>query len=248
MLVRQDWSGFFMGVQSEDNLLPASPKEINDNATSSGNSVALRTLVRLARRTGKQHYQNYAQQLIRAYSDDITQRPYSCSYLICGLLEMFTGEQSNTQWCAEGNIHIAATSEKNNVDYNITLKINIKDSWHINQIQDNNTNAVPVKIQTVGDTNISNIQYPEAISKSLGFQSENVNVYEDEIQIKGTDEITELGKSFSKMLSSIKQIIELEKKLTLSEQKLKNERFTAIGELSARIAHDIRNPLNVIHF
>ena len=71
-------------------------------------------------------------------------------------------------------------------------------------------------------------------------------VYEDHIKIKGANEITELGESFSKMFSSIKNTIELEKKLAISEEKVKNERFVAIGELSARIAHDIRNPLNVI--
>lgn len=70
--------------------------------------------------------------------------------------------------------------------------------------------------------------------------------FENHIKIKGANEIVELGESFSKMFSSIKKTIELEKKLALSEQKLKNERFAAIGELSARIAHDIRNPLNVI--
>lgn len=108
----EEHGGFFMGRQSEDNLLPASPKEINDNATSSGNSVALRTLARLARRTGKQHYRTYAQQLVMAYSDDITQRPYICSYLMCGLLEMLSGEQSRQQWCAEGNVHIDLHSKK----------------------------------------------------------------------------------------------------------------------------------------
>jgi len=70
--------------------------------------------------------------------------------------------------------------------------------------------------------------------------------FESNIEIKGANELTELGVSFSKMFSSIKKTIELEKKLAVSEQKLKNERFAAIGELSARIAHDIRNPLNVI--
>ena len=70
--------------------------------------------------------------------------------------------------------------------------------------------------------------------------------YEEDIEIKGANEVTELGKSFSKMFSSIKKTIELEKKLAISEEKVKNERFVAIGELSARIAHDIRNPLNVI--
>ena len=40
--------------------------------------------------------------------------------------------------------------------------------------------------------------------------------------------------------------IELEKMIAVTEEKIKNERFIAIGELSARIVHDMKNPLNVI--
>lgn len=175
--------GFFMGTQSKDSLLPTLPKEINDGATSSGNSVALRTLVRLARRTGQQHYQTYAQQLVKAYSDDITQRPYICSYLICGLLEMFAGEQSNAQWCADGNIHIASELETENNNDKVTLHINIIEGWHLNQIQNGNNDSVPITIECMNDCNISNITYPEPISKTLGFQTEPVNVYEGTILV-----------------------------------------------------------------
>lgn len=40
--------------------------------------------------------------------------------------------------------------------------------------------------------------------------------------------------------------IESEKMIAIAEEKIKNERFMGIGELSARIVHDMRNPLNVI--
>ena len=176
--------GFFMGRPSEDNLLPTLPKEINDNATSSGNSIALRTLVRLTRRTGNQHYQTYAQQLIRAYSNDITQRPYMCSYLMCGLLEMFSGEQSNQQWCAEGNINISSTCKTIKNTHEISLTIKINQGWHLNQIQDENNNPVPISIVNTNELSITDICYPEPISKTLGFQTEPVDVYEHEIQIK----------------------------------------------------------------
>ncbi len=178
--------GFFMGTQSKDNLLPASPKEINDGATSSGNSVALKTLVRLARRTGQQHYQSYAQQLIKAYADDITQRPYICSYLICGLLEMFAGEQSNKKWCSEGNIHISSSCVTNKDNYEIILEIKINKAWHLNQLQDENNNPVPVKIEIKNNLKIANFIYPKPLEKKLGFQTEPVNVYEDKINISFT--------------------------------------------------------------
>jgi len=48
------------------------------------------------------------------------------------------------------------------------------------------------------------------------------------------------------MIPSVQQIIELERKLAVMEDSLKKEKLFAIGELSARLAHDIRNPLSVI--
>jgi len=48
------------------------------------------------------------------------------------------------------------------------------------------------------------------------------------------------------MIPSVQQIIELERKLAIMEDSLKKEKLFAIGELSARLAHDIRNPLSVI--
>jgi uncharacterized protein len=180
----KDNGGFFMSAQGDINLLPSLPKEINDNATASGNSVALRTLIRLAKRTGIPHYKTYAEQLIHAYSDDVTQRPYICSYLICGLLEMFSGEQTNNQWCAEGNIHITSDYQFIEGEYKITLTIKTNNNWHLNQLQDIENNAVPISIKPINDWNIENIIYPKPVSRKLGFQSEALDVYEDTLQIK----------------------------------------------------------------
>ena len=44
----------------------------------------------------------------------------------------------------------------------------------------------------------------------------------------------------------IKEIIELERRLAVLEQQLKEEKFTTIGHLASRMAHDMRNPLSVI--
>jgi uncharacterized protein len=175
--------GLFMSNQGKENLLPSSPKEINDNATSSGNSVALKVLVRIYKRTGKQHFHTYAQQLIRAYSDDITQRPYICSYLICGLLEMLVGEQSGNQWCAEGNIHISASNEKEDNLYKIILSIKTNNEWHLNQLIDE-SNAVPIKIKTESGWNISDLSYPDPATETFSFQAESLNVYKGEIKIE----------------------------------------------------------------
>jgi signal transduction histidine kinase len=60
------------------------------------------------------------------------------------------------------------------------------------------------------------------------------------------DEIGELSRRFESMVNSFKSSIETERQLAIAQEKLKTEKLTAIGELAARIAHDLRNPLSVI--
>ena len=186
-MIKRFWDrendGFYMAQQNNENLLPSSPKEINDNATSSGNSVALRVLARLYKRTGEHHFQTYAQQLVRSYSDDITQRPYICSYLICGLLEMFVGEQSNQQWCADGNILIAGNTEKQEQQFKVELSININESWHLNKIAES-SNTSPLIIETTNDWNVTDITVPEPMKKTFDFQIEALEVYQDELKVE----------------------------------------------------------------
>jgi two-component system sensor histidine kinase HydH len=45
---------------------------------------------------------------------------------------------------------------------------------------------------------------------------------------------------------SFQKIVELERKMAVLEDNIEKEKVLAIGELSARLAHDIRNPLSII--
>ena len=59
-------------------------------------------------------------------------------------------------------------------------------------------------------------------------------------------ELNTIGHSFNKMASSLEKLIETEKKLAEANVRVKSERFTAIGELAANVAHDLKNPLATI--
>ncbi|MEW6042651.1 MAG: ATP-binding protein [Thermoproteota archaeon] len=48
------------------------------------------------------------------------------------------------------------------------------------------------------------------------------------------------------MIPSVQQIVELERKMAVLEDNVKREKLFVIGELAARLAHDIRNPLSII--
>ncbi|MBM3903527.1 MAG: HAMP domain-containing protein [Thaumarchaeota archaeon] len=70
--------------------------------------------------------------------------------------------------------------------------------------------------------------------------------YNVRFQAQKNDEIGELGQKFQSMIDAFKNSLETERKLAVTQERLKTEKLAAIGELAARIAHDLRNPLSVI--
>ncbi|MDH3490037.1 MAG: sensor histidine kinase [Nitrosopumilus sp.] len=60
------------------------------------------------------------------------------------------------------------------------------------------------------------------------------------------DEIKTISNSFEEMVINLKKLIETEKQLAEAHVKIRNERLTAIGELAASMAHDMKNPLSTI--
>jgi signal transduction histidine kinase len=61
-----------------------------------------------------------------------------------------------------------------------------------------------------------------------------------EAKQEGTDVLANV------MIPSVQQIVELERKMAVLEDNVKREKLFVIGELAARLAHDIRNPLSII--
>ena len=59
-------------------------------------------------------------------------------------------------------------------------------------------------------------------------------------------EFQEIQNSFDTMTSSLDKLIQTEKQLAEAHTKIKKERFRAIGELAANMAHDLKNPLGTI--
>jgi len=91
------------------------------------------------------------------------------------------------------------------------------------------------------------------ISSSIGIPLKKFEISANEvskgnldtkISYKKNNEFGEFSNTFNSMIDSIKRNIDLEKDLV--EDKLKNEKLTAIGKMASRLAHDLRNPLSII--
>lgn len=70
--------------------------------------------------------------------------------------------------------------------------------------------------------------------------------FDAKIQKSKITEINAIMNSFREMEVSLKKLFETEKELSEANARIKNERLTAIGELSASMAHDMKNPLGII--
>lgn len=70
--------------------------------------------------------------------------------------------------------------------------------------------------------------------------------FDTKIQKSKITEINSIIDSFNEMEVSLKKLFETEKKLAEANARIKNERLTAIGELAASMAHDLKNPLGTI--
>lgn len=70
--------------------------------------------------------------------------------------------------------------------------------------------------------------------------------FDVKLQKSRINEVNVMADSFNKMGEGLKKLVETEKKLAEANVKVKSERFTAMGELAASMAHDMKNPLATI--
>ena len=81
----RDSSGRFYITALDSEKLLVRPRETGDGAIPSGSSVQLMNLVRLARITAKPEYETYANELVRASSDDVSLAPSTATHFLSAL-------------------------------------------------------------------------------------------------------------------------------------------------------------------
>jgi uncharacterized protein YyaL (SSP411 family) len=77
-------AGFFDTSADHEPLLTR-PKDLYDNATPAGNSVAVDVLLKLAELTGEQGYRERAERYLAALSEAMAQHPTAFGHLLCTL-------------------------------------------------------------------------------------------------------------------------------------------------------------------
>jgi hypothetical protein len=180
--------GFYMSSGASGAPIMARPKDTYDAAVPSGNSIAMRVLAKLARRSADYTYENHAAKTLVAFSHAISKQPASVPYMILAASEHLHGEQGARQYAARGHVITEVTLEETR-DKRVELDIQlaIQPGWHINANRTLNSDLVPTQV-LVQDAepyfDVTRIVYPHAAIKTLGFSKDRLALYEGTVHIE----------------------------------------------------------------
>jgi len=177
--------GFFMGAATvQGAMLAARPKSLQDNSISSGNSVAMRVLARLARRTGEPRYTDQADALINALSSSLEQHPTSYPYFLTGVSEHLLGESGARRHAARGKV--VASADTDAEAGRLRVQIRVAEGWHVNAHAPLQDYLIPTTLSGADGFVLRDVRYPEPEIRTLGFQSEALALHEGTLMLDAT--------------------------------------------------------------
>ena len=181
---RDKKSGAF--VMGNDEILFAQPKSTHDGATPSGNSVAVRLLIRLTKRTGDLSYEDKAREVLQAFSGSIAEHPASYAYMMTQLDELMNGERAARQYAARGAINLSGKITKKDHQYNLIVDLDIAEGWHVNADQPLHDELIATKISVALDDwwELETPEYPKAFLKTVDFEEQPLALYQGKVQIR----------------------------------------------------------------
>ncbi|MCH8278858.1 MAG: thioredoxin, partial [Proteobacteria bacterium] len=174
--------GYFMNAAGEGVATMTRPKDSMDGAVPSGNAVALRVLAELAQRTGEDIYRKTANTLLAAYARSINQSPTAYSYLLHGAQLLGSGAAGPLQYMARGAVRVSAQADANR----LVIDLAIRPGWHINASKTLQDYLIPTRVNVdkpPAGWRLGSVSYPPAILKTLGFQREELALYEGQVSI-----------------------------------------------------------------
>jgi len=169
--------GYFLGTQK---VGAVRPKDLYDSSIPTGNAVALRLLTRLWHRTGKELYKLRADALLVAFSGFLDKYPSAFSYMLTGASELLLGEATHRQYVARGNVKVQARV----VDDELHVELDMAPGWHVNANKPNQDYLIATQLSGQDGKQIADTRYPEVVSKTLGFNTGELALYENTVLIK----------------------------------------------------------------
>ena len=176
--------GFFMNESAQAVPILARPKDLNDGAIPSGNSVALRVLAMLTRRTDDLSYESRAQNTLGALAASVKSYPASYGYLLMGRDELVHGATGPIQYAAKGAVRIVGSVKQTGV---VNISLVMQPGWHINAHKPLDKDLIPTTIKAPESESgwvLNSVVYPEPVTKTLLFQKQPLALYENTVNLQ----------------------------------------------------------------
>jgi len=177
-----DKKKFGFNMTQDKKYLNTNYKESYDGAIPSANGVAYKVLVKLNYRVNGQKFFKQAQQLLSAFSAEITQNPYNYSSFVLGFNNATFEELSNVQYAYDGRIRIHTQRLNNRVVINLTLN----PLWHVNSNQPLQDSLIATQVNNLDTKHwtITQAIYPKGELAKLGFSKDEISIYKDKVSIE----------------------------------------------------------------
>ncbi|MGR9045794.1 MAG: thioredoxin domain-containing protein [Gammaproteobacteria bacterium] len=172
-------------VMGRDPLLFTQPSDAYDGALPSGNAVAVRVLSRLALRSGDVRYDQAAGRIVKALAGRIDQYPEAFGYLLAQVDQMRHGESGSCRYAAGGAVKIRCNLHYRPERVSVTLRIAIRNGWHINGHRPLQHDLVATEIGLPDGSpwRLESIDYPEASLQGSEFEAQARALYQGDIRI-----------------------------------------------------------------
>ena len=184
--------GFFYTADDHESLL-ARTKDPIDNALPSGNGVAARDLLTLAKLTGEPRYLEVAGKALDAFSPALARSPANLPTMLVALAESLDARPaaSTVPPAAETPAPSGVVSARAAVlkgaeiapgrEFDVAIVLEIQDGWHVNANPVRSDTLKPTAVTLADDHPIRlvRVEYPAGVSKPLApGREDKVDVYE----------------------------------------------------------------------
>jgi len=173
-------------------------KDIVDGATPSGNSVALRLLTQLATRippileepeSGSINYGDLADETMAVFATTVEDSPLNYSWFLLASEERIKGETGRVLYAGQGTVQakVEIRSKPDNV-WEVSVTLNMAEGWHVNSFEPLQEYLIATALSVPGRSGweLERVDYPQPVTRSLGFSREPLSLYEGEVTITAT--------------------------------------------------------------
>ena len=187
--------GFYHTAFDQDVVLTRM-KPVDDKALPSGNSVAVRTLVELARSTGEMRYAEVAGKTLNAFAGMLAMSPGEYPYMACGLGEyldagfpadlLIARPRTRDPEVVETSAKVSQDTLQASRTFQLDVSIIVDPEWHVYANPASRPEYVPTTLNVTSDLPLEDlkIQYPESRAFRAEGDSEAVAVYSGRNSIK----------------------------------------------------------------